>query len=224
MSRGRNIGRIKNIPPDAPTALKYLSVWRSGDLYRRPDSFPRLISASFFGDPQPLQIEAGCGTGEFICHLATEKPDNHFIGVDFSRRAIYHAVDQARKKELENIHFIHADFKLTYPLMEPETIKALYLHFPDPNYGSRFRKHRIFNQDFLDAMNKALTPSGIISFVTDQEEFFFETLEIAEADSRFRKAHPERYLDTYDAPIKSRFQKAWERKDRTVFRFELTKS
>ncbi len=57
--------------------------------------------------------------------------------------------------------------------------------------------------------------------VTDQHPFLIDMLEIAEGDERFAKTHPERYLTDFSPPAKTRFQIAWEKFDRPVFRFEL---
>ena len=73
-------------------------------------------------------------------------------------------------------------------------------------------------------MNTAIISTGLISVVTDQKEFFFDMLEIAENDHRFTKTHTERFLDHYQSDVKSRFQLAWERINRPIYRFELTKS
>ena len=203
MSKGRQIGRVKFLPPSPETAKKYLRYWRSKDLYYSPEAFPKINSRSFFGIEQSLHLEIGCGTGEYICALAERNKDEYFIGIDYSRRAIYYAVETARRKALENIIFIQADFKRTYHLLEEESLKKVYLHFPDPNYGKKHIKDRVFEPHFLDHMHLALTASGQLSVVTDQEDLFMDMLAIAEADPRFEKKHAERYLTTFDPIEKS---------------------
>jgi len=48
-------------------------------------------------------------------------------------------------------------------------------------------------------------------------------LELIERDGRWRRAHEEPYLTGFDPPVKSRFQKMWERRGRTIYRFELVR-
>jgi tRNA (guanine-N7-)-methyltransferase len=224
MSRGRRISRVKLVPPKPAATEKYLREWSNKDLYHQPNKFPKLSKKNFFNQPGTLEIEIGCGTGEFLNAKAQNNPQRNFVGIDISRRAIYHAVNQAAAKQLDNIVYIKADVKLLYPLLSPQSLEVVYLNFPDPNYGSRYRKHRIFTSDFLDSIYPALITLGKIIVVTDQHPFLLDMLEIAEKDQRFSRPHQDRYLTTFDPIKKTRFQKAWERLKRPVFRFELVKT
>lgn len=223
MSHGRRIGRIKLVPPSPEVEEKYLLVWNKRQLYHNPAQFPPISGAGIFSVEQPVNLEIGCGTGELLLALAGEQPDELFLGVEVSRRAVYHAVNQAAEADLQNLRFIYTDFKMTYPQLRAEMLQTVYLHYPDPNYATRFNKRRIFDAEFLEHIYPALIPGGIISVVTDQQPFFMDMLALAESDRRFRKTHSERYLTTFISPVKSRFQRAWERDQRPVFRFELQK-
>lgn len=224
MAHGRKVGRFKYIVPSPETANKYLFQWRSGDLYHRPESFPRLTRPGLFNTGGLLNLEIGCGTGEYLIHLAVTNPDEAYLGVDASRRAIFFAVDQAAARSLDNVKFIQTDARFLFPLFDPNSLGQVFIHFPDPNYGGKNRKLRIFDQNFLDYIHTALVPEGILSIVTDEEIRFFEMLKLAESDRRFTKAHPEPYLDHFDPPVISRFHRAWKRFDKPIFRFILAKS
>ena len=95
MAHGRRIGRIKFIEPSKDVAEKYLSIWRSKDLHFNPENFPDINGYEFFGINEPITLEIGCGTGEYLIDLAIESPDQLFIGIDSSIRSIYYAVDLA---------------------------------------------------------------------------------------------------------------------------------
>jgi tRNA (guanine-N7-)-methyltransferase len=222
MAKGRRIARIPNIEPDDATRAKYLRHWRARDLWQHPESFPQLTGQGLFSQEKPLALDIGCGSGEFLVAEAAARPDELFVGVEASRRAAYYAVDQAQQRALDNILFVRADFKMLYPLMRPESLSGVYLLFPDPNYGAKYQKLRIFDGAFLDAMHAALRPDGIIQVVTDEEAFFMELLAMAEADPRFEKMHTERYLTDFKPRRKTRFQQAWERKEKPVYRLEIS--
>ncbi|MGD8458299.1 MAG: tRNA (guanosine(46)-N7)-methyltransferase TrmB [Anaerolineales bacterium] len=224
MAKGRQVARVKLQPPKAEDEKKYLLSWGAKELYHNPENFPHIDRQSLFKEEGYLQLEIGCGTGEFICSLAKEFSNEKYIGIDFSRRAIYAAVNLAAANSLDNILFIKADIKQLYPLFTPKCLSLVYLHFPDPNYKSKHIKHRIFNRKFLDTMAEALTINGKISVVTDQKPFFMDMLILAETDYRFSKTHRERYLTDYTPKTKSRFQQAWERVTKSVYRFEIQKS
>jgi tRNA (guanine-N7-)-methyltransferase len=224
VSRGRRISRVKFLPPDEKTAEKYLREWDHRALHHEPDQFPALTSQNLFGVSRALCIDIGAGTGEFLLGAAKQQPDLYFLGIEISRRAVYFAVHQAAQVKMKNLIYIRADFNLLYPLLAPNSLEMVYLNFPDPNYGgAKRRKHRIFSPRFLDAMYTALTSEGKIQVVTDQHPFLLDMTEIAENDPRFIKTHSGKYLTYFSPPAKTRFQLAWEKYQRPVFRFELEK-
>ncbi len=221
MAKGRRMGRVPLLPPDPETEKKYMLAYNSGQLYHHIEQFPPITTETLFERQQPLQVEIGCGTGEFLCAMAQQNPDQFFFGIDASKRATYHSVHLAKQNKLENIRFLFANFQMLYPLMQPHSWSNFYLLFPDPNYAKRYRKHRIFTPKLLDHLSTTLTLEGRITVVTDQEPFFKDMLAIAENDGRFIKAHPEPYLTDFRPITKTRFQRSWERVNRPIFRFEL---
>lgn len=206
------IRHLKSFPPDEETARKYLMHWTAGDLYRHLETFPAIRSRELFGDDRPLELEVGCGTGEFLCYLAENEPSTNFVGVDMSLKSIYIGVERARALGLGNIKFIRAAVQYAYPLMAPESLAAVYLHFPDPCLHPKFRKKRLFNAVFLDNVFRALVEGGELSIMTDKPELFQIMLAQLEQDKRFEKAHSERYLRGTGWEAKSRYQVTWERR------------
>lgn len=224
MSRGRRISRLKMIPPTPDTAKKYLLDWENRDLYKHLNNFPNLSRKNLFSLNGKMTLEIGCGTGEFLCLLAKENPKKSFLGVEVSRRAIYHAVDLANQQNLNNILFIKADLKLLYGLMMPDSWGIVYLHFPDPNYGKQHLKHRIVNETFLNAMYSSLGNVGKINIVTDQKPLLEDILNIFNADNRFSKTKSESLLKGEDLDVVSRFHKTWIRNEREIYQFEAVKN
>lgn len=218
----RKLGRLNVAEPDNATAEKYLVNLPGYDLHNDPASLPRLDSPSLFWDERPLEIEVGCGTGEFVCSLAETSPETNFIGVDLHVKSLYGAVGLASGAGLENIRFARGDFRQMYPLFVEDSVEKIYLHFPDPGMKERYRKRRIFGERFLAEMHRAVEPGGEMSLVTDDEDYFRAMLELVEAESRWRRVHDEPFLVGFEPPVKSRFQELWERRGRTVRRFVLT--
>ena len=210
-------------PPDEATAARYLRVWNSGDLWHRPATFPTFTSEQLFKNDRPLQLEIGCSTGEYLCSLAKTNPEHNFVGVEINLKSLHVAVANAASMGLDNILFIKAPVQSLYPLMPPDSLRAVYMHFPDPYLHPKYRPRRLFTQEFLDTMHHALIPGGKISIVTDKEELFRDMLALIEKDMRFEKTHTERYLTGFDPEVKSRYQTYWERHGLQVYRFEVAK-
>ena len=168
-------------------------------------------------------MEIGCGTGEHLCALAAESPAALFVGIDLSLKSPVRAVERARALSLDNVKFIKAGIYLVYPLLEPNSLRAVYLHFPDPCLRPKFRKRRIFNEGFLDRVYYALAEEGLLSVMTDVPPLFMDMLAQVEKDPRFVKTHPERYLAGPDSSIKSRYQATWEKYGIYPMRFVVKK-
>jgi tRNA (guanine-N7-)-methyltransferase len=219
----RRLDRKKVPAPDERTAVKYLLELPGDRLYREPQAFPKIDSVSLFCNGKPMELEVGCGDGEFLCSLAQGDRETNFVGVEVKRKSLHEAVARAASACLGNVLFLRANFRLLYPLLVQGSLRAVYLHFPDPNTRPKFRERRIFTGRFLDEMHSATTPTGKISVVTDHEDIFMEMLELAESDERWEKTHAERYLEGFETESRSRYQRIWEGHGIPTLRFELVK-
>jgi len=219
----RKLGRMRVSPPDEQTARRYLR-WMPGKrLYENPGSFPQISSPSLFGDQRPLEIEVGCGTGEFLCHLASQNPDANFVGFDIHQKSLYKAVRNAASEDLPNILFVSADFRLVYPLLPDSSLRAIHLRFPDPGMKPRERKKRLFDRRFLDESFRSLQPSGRLLVVTDHQEYFEEMLALARRDGRWLTSHGVKNPSPDEERPVSRFERLWMSRGRPAFRLTLQK-
>jgi len=222
MAHGRRIGRIKLIIPSAETAKKYLSVWDGKELHFHPQTFPNISGSNFFNSDKPINLEIGCGTGEFLISQAQTNSDKLYIGIDSSKRAICYAVDLARKAALDNIHFIFGDFNRMYSYLTPNSIDIAYFHFPDPNYGSKNEKKKIFTTEFLNATLPIFIKKGYLSVVTDQILLIEEFTDVVNINNKFERMHKDNFITSFDPETKSRFHKAWERAARPLYHFKIS--
>jgi tRNA (guanine-N7-)-methyltransferase len=216
--------RARTQPPDPQLIERYLRFFSSKQLFWNPDSFPPIDSPHLFGDDRPLELEIGCGTADFLCAQALERPGTNFVGVDVAVRPLFRAIQTAAAHALTNIRLIKGDFNQMHPLLAADTLQAVYVHFPDPHMRQRFRKHRVVAPAFLDALDRALAPDGRISIMTDHRAFFMEMLALIEQDGRFATTHAERYLIGFETGTKSRFQRIWEGHGLPTLRVELEKA
>ncbi len=222
MPRGRYV-RLKTRLPDAATAARYLLYWQSTDLYHHAEDFPQLDSISLFGNQHPLELEVGCGTGEFLCTLAARTPQTNYVGVDLARKAVFLAVDNAARLGLTNIMFIKADIMLVLPLLVPESLQSVYLHFPAPHIQARHRRRGILSQRFVDGIYRALVINGRLSIMTDQPAVVCQIGNLTRDDRRFETVREEEAMPEMDAALKSKYQQMWERKGRAFERLEVYK-
>ena len=223
MTRRRLMRALSAQPLDEEIARTYLRTFSSKQLFSNPRALPDVDSCHLFGNEQPLCLEVGCGTAEYLGALARADPQTNFVGVDLAHKPLLHAVRMAANQALPNIRFIPGDFRLMYPLLVADSLQAVYVHFPDPHMQMRFRKRRIVAPAFLDAIDHALAPGGQLSIMTDHQALFMDILAVVERDTRFEKAHTQRYLVGFEPVAKSRFQRLWEGHGLPTLRLDLRK-
>jgi tRNA (guanine-N7-)-methyltransferase len=229
MPRGK-LGRMKVETPDEEVARRYL-LWLSGErLHHEPETLSRISSSALFGDSgsgepgsgRPLELEIGCGTGEFLCSQAESRSGTNFIGVDLHIKSLYRAVSKAAERDLDNVLFIRADFNLLYSLLTPEALATAYLLFPDPGMKERQRRRRIFSERFLQEMHRALEPGGTLVTVTDHEEYFSQMVELAERARGWERIPDERNPEP-GRTANTRFGALWEERGRAANALNLVK-
>ena len=207
--------------PDEATGRKYL-LWLPGNrLYHEPEELPRLTSRSLFANDAPLEVEAGCGTGEFLCAQAESRPETNFVGVDLHVKSLHRAVSQASGRKLENIVFARADFNLIPALLEPESLRAIYILFPDPGMKKRQQKKRVFSETFLKEAHRALEPGGRVFAMTDHEEYFEQMVELSRRAEGWEWGSGEEL--SAEQMTKTRFQSLWEGRGRMANALTLVK-
>lgn len=221
--RGRHPVRIHIKPPNEEVSKRYLLVWSRKKLYHNPQSFPLLSSSSTFGNNNPLELDIGCATGEFICSRAAQQRQRNFLAVDVSLKPLYRAIKHSEQRDLDNIKFIRTDVRLLYPLFPKNSLHKVYLHFPIPVITHADRKHAIFTPQFLDGMSVSLDQNGVISCMTDMKEYYDTMRCLADSDKRFFVREVTESSEFTDPAEKSYYHTVWENQGRSTYRFVMIK-
>lgn len=213
---------VKRVPVPPEALRRYVLTWRFEDeLSLAGRALPDITSQALFGDSAPLELEVGCGTGEFLCALAARHPARRFLGVDPSTQSLHFAARLALEADLANLRLIRAPVSALAPHLVPGALAATYIHFPDPYVRSR-QVHKVVNASVLGRIAEATAPGGLLSFVSDHEPLFFEALGLVEAaGGDWERTHEARFLRGFEPPVKSRYQIKWERYRVQAFRFEV---
>lgn len=197
--------------------------WPSRQLYERPEQFPPLTSLSLFGGEGPLVLEIGCGAGEFLCALAARDAGSFHLGVDTARKPLDHAAATAAERNLSNARFLQADMKLLAPLLAPDSLAGVFIHFPVPFSVSRLRKHQTYSPYIFDHLHRALLPRARVSLLTDDEDVYLQVSRFAARDLRFRLVPPPEWRFVFDDELKSSYHRRWELRGRVIHRAEIEK-
>ena len=147
----------------------------------------------------PLNLELGCGKGQFISKLASENLDQNYIAIDLVDAMLGLAkrnVEEAYKEkniEPENVILTRFDIdRILLILSEEDKIDRIYINFCNPWPKGKHRKKRLTHTRQLEKYKTFLKEDGEIYFKTDDDDLFISSL------NYFEEAGFEIIKKTYD--------------------------
>ena len=144
--------------------------------------------AELFPQPQPLEVELGCGDASFLVEYARRNPQTNFIGVERLLGRIQKLDKKGRRTGLTNTRGVRIEsaYFLEY-LLPPHCAMALHIYFPDPWPKKKHRRHRLINEVFPALARTALAPGGLVFLRTDDTDYFSQMNEVFAAANFFEK-------------------------------------
>ena len=140
---------------------------------------------------RPLEIEVGCGKGQFLTRRAKENPDCDFLGIERMLERVRLFDGKCRRGNIDNARILRLEALYTFHYLLPEHhARTVYVFFPDPWPKKKHHSHRLFGPLFLNALWKRLETGGKIEFATDHGEYFGAVKEWFAQDSRFEEVEP----------------------------------
>ena len=134
--------------------------------------------ASVFGRYNgPLYVEIGIGNGEFTAHRAVLEPDSRWLGFEVFHEVFYKAVSRIKRAGLNNVRLMQFDAELFVRMLPEGSVTGFYVNFPDPWPKSRHKKRRLLKLWFMELMRDRLAPGGLITVVTDHDDYAEEISE-----------------------------------------------
>lgn len=128
-----------------------------------------------FNNSNPIEIEIGCGKGDFLIENALTYPNKNFIGIEMYDTVLMHAVNKI-DKDIPNLRFIRMDARLIDEVFDKE-IDLIYLNFSDPWPKKRNAKRRLTHERFLTCYDKIFKNKKIIYMKTDNVGLFEFSIE-----------------------------------------------
>ena len=155
---------------------------------------------SLFKNPDlPLNLELGCGKGQFISKLASENLDQNYIAIDLVDAMLGLAkrnIEELYKEkniEPENVILTRFDIdRILLILSEEDKIDRIYINFCNPWPKGKHRKKRLTHTRQLEKYKTFLKRDGEIYFKTDYDDLFNSSL------NYFEEAGFEIIKKTYD--------------------------
>lgn len=136
---------------------------------------PKELSA--YRERFPVELEIGCGKGNFICESALSRPDQLFVAVELSTDALIPALERAKREEIGNVRFLNLNAARLGEFFGKGDVRVIYLNFSDPWPKSGHYKRRLTYRGFLSLYQSLLGENGKLCFKTDNRGLFEFSLE-----------------------------------------------
>jgi tRNA (guanine-N7-)-methyltransferase len=157
------------------------------------DTFPNSFSSSevgrggqwvkdYFGNDWPLNLELGCGKGEYTCGLARQLPDQNILGVDRKGDRIWKGARQALEESLTNVLFLRARIEDLADYLDNGQVHTIWMPFPDPLPKRKQAKHRLVSPFFMNLYRYLLSSQGRVHLKSDDGSLLDYALEVLEKE------------------------------------------
>ena len=147
--------------------------------------------SDLFGDGRPVEFEVGPGKGLFLVNEAARRPDRGYIGVEYARKYAKLAAERIAKHDLKNVKVVYGDAVLCLArYIADASLAGVHIYFPDPWWKKRHKKRRVFREQFVVEVARALKPGGNFRLATDVKEYFDVMIDLLSFHPEFEPLPP----------------------------------
>lgn len=144
--------------------------------------------ARLFGNDNPVEVDLGCGKGQFVANEARERRNVNFIAIDRLSRKLKILAMRIEAQGLDNIRMLRCDaYHFAQHLLPRQSISAFYIYFPDPWPKKKHKKHRFMTTDLVHALARVLVSQGHVWIMTDNEKYAGQIEESFDSEPRFER-------------------------------------
>lgn len=173
-----------------------------------------LIWSDFFGNDHPVQLDIGCGRGLFTVNASARHPETNFLGLEIDYREGRRGAMRLLKREQPNARIIGGDCKVVLSeMIEPGSVQAAHVYFPDPWWKKRHHKRRLFTAEFVDLLARVVAPGGHVHSWSDVAEYFEIIQQLMDDHPKFDTCTPP---DEREPEHDMDYQTSFERKKRQL--------
>ncbi len=164
----------------------------------------------------PIVIEIGFGSGRHLLYKAQQNPNTTFIGLEIHKPSIEQVIKQCKIQNINNVLIVDYDARIFLELLQSQSVKTIYLHFPVP--WDKKPHRRVISDEFIKECLRVLIKDGTFELRTDSENYYNYTFEVInhlnKFDIKIRKNHK--------LQISSKYEDRWKRLEKNIYDIILT--
>ncbi len=215
--------RKKNLEEKLEAFGDLLLSLKAEDLnFSNADKYERFIDVpKWFGNTNPLQLEIGCGKGQFAIEIAKRNPDINFIAVEKYANVLVGALEKLKESGLKNLKFLHCSAEYLPSYIKPDSISRIYLNFSCPFPKKSYANHRLTALHFLKIYDRLLVKGGEIHQKTDNMHFFeFSINNLSEYGYTIKNVSLDLHNSDFQGNIVTEYEKKFSDMGMPIYRLE----
>ena len=183
-----------------------------------------LDTEKIFGNDHPVQLEIGCGKGQFAAALAQSRSDVNLLAVEVNQNVIVQAAEKAKNAGLSNLRFMLIGAEKLEYFIAPGSIETIYLNHSCPFPKKRQAKHRLTHEIFLEMYKRLLKDGGVIKQKTDNMHFFeFSLCEFSKCGYLLEKVSLDLHSSDVEGNIITEYEKRFSDLGQPIYYLEARK-
>ena len=141
---------------------------------------PQLLDyTQAFGSSAPVVLEIGFGMGEATAHIASVRPDTHFLCCEVHEPGVGALLKRIGEQGLTNIRICAYDaVEVLNHMIAPNSLAGVHIFFPDPWHKKRHNKRRLIQAPLVRNLAEHLQPGGYIHCATDWQPYAEQMLQV----------------------------------------------
>lgn len=130
-----------------------------------------------FGNQNPIDLEVGCGRGDFITALAKAEPNRNYLALDLKNEVLVYALRKINEAGLDNVRIISGKADDLDRMLGEGEIDDIYINFANPWPKPTHNKRRLTHPRFLALYRLFTKEDSKLEFKTDDEAMYLDSLE-----------------------------------------------
>jgi tRNA (guanine-N7-)-methyltransferase len=173
---------------------------------------------AFFGNTNPVEMEAGFGKGGFLVESSGAYPDKNYLGIENVAKLAAYTADRLAKRNRKNVRLICADAHYVVSRFLPDAcLSAVHVYFPDPWPKKRHQKRRLLTEEFLGQLIRVMAPGARLHFATDFEDYFQQVSGLFKQFPEFNPMDPRPWVDSRHPACVTNYEVKYRREGRPIY-------
>lgn len=153
------------------------NIWPAFGIDFTPDQ--PLDLPAIFGNDNPVILEIGFGNGASLAEMASNNPEQNYLGIEVHSPGVGHLLLEIEKRGLRNLRVIRHDaVEVLEHGISPGSLSGVQLFFPDPWHKKKHHKRRILKPSLIQLLARSIKPGGLFHAATDWEHYAEQMLEV----------------------------------------------